>query len=433
MTTHGLRRVSAASISAQQASRIYPDVSRITRAEALKTAKRVAAVLGLKASKIALIDQLFAFSQPQDWRGASRPIIWPTNKLLARRLGVTISTLKYHLHGLVQAGLIAYFDGPTFQRKGRRDEAGNIVEGNGIDLSPVAVRYAEFAERVAAAEREAQDRQQASYRRTVLRREIEAVIADAMRQDLAGPWQQFRARLDRLCAIRATSLEALQEQNGAYEALRDDAEEAYNDASQRAILDTAVAKFRPQQTTADGQNSVDCIRRREPEGSPHSCAVTFGDVRSADDKSGVARSEPQVSAPGSRSDPSDDIKNISLPLVKDACPHAADFIPDAFASWAAFRSHVDTMCRITSINPQVLEEARMFLGADLAAVAVALTLQKSSVGSVAKPGAYLRSLVQRGRAGELHLSRSLFALLNVRSRPAAGVKGDRTAYIACEF
>jgi replication initiation protein RepC len=49
-------------------------------------------------------------------------------------------------------------------------------------------------------------------------------------------------------------------------------------------------------------------------------------------------------------------------------------------------------------------------------VAVAVTFQKTTVNGVAKPGAYLRTLVQRGHAGQLFLSRSLFAMQAANAR-----------------
>ena len=77
------------------------------------------------------------------------------------------------------------------------------------------------------------------------------------------------------------------------------------------------------------------------------------------------------------------------------------------------------LARLCSINPQVVDEAPRHLGSNLAtvAVAVAVTFQKTTVNGAAKPGAYLRTLVQPGRAGQLFLSRSLFAIARSPGRP----------------
>ena len=128
----GLRRVSSETIAATGYARRYsePGTKCVTRPAALNVAKLAAAAMGLKTAKLALIDQLFASSKPADWtRPGVAPVVWPSNERLARRLGVKVSTMKHHLNGLVRAGLVAYSDGPTYQRRGRRDEEGHIVEG----------------------------------------------------------------------------------------------------------------------------------------------------------------------------------------------------------------------------------------------------------------------------------------------------------------
>ena len=148
----GLRRVSAASIVSQQTARRYADVATISRADAIRVAKRAAAAMGLKTAKLAMLDALFGFSKAVDWNAGSRPVVWPSNATLARRLSISISTAKHHLRGLVEAGLVAYADSPTFQRRGRRDAEGKIIESYGIDLSPITVRYDELAQMAAVAE-----------------------------------------------------------------------------------------------------------------------------------------------------------------------------------------------------------------------------------------------------------------------------------------
>lgn len=101
---------------------------------------------------------------------------------------------------------------------------------------------------------------------------------------------------------------------------------------------------------------------------------------------------------------------ISLPLVRDACPTVADFVPAAFDSWSALRDSGREIAVASGINPQVWQEAQSVLGPDIAVAALAVTVQKTEMGLVAKPGAYMRRLSQLGRDGELHISRSLFGL-----------------------
>ena len=117
----------------------------------------------------------------------------------------------------------------------------------------------------------------------------------------------------------------------------------------------------------------------------------------------------------------DDLQYISLPLVQDACPKVATYVPQAFDSWSTLRDSGRDLCGAAGINPQVWQEALGVLGADLAVAALAVTIQKHEVGLVAKPGAYLRTLIQRGRDGELHVSRSLFGMAQAGYSGAGGL------------
>lgn len=419
----GLRKSSWQSLGAQKTARTYREAKTpsVTRTAALQVAKRAAAALGLKAAKIALIDQLFACSKACDWtRPGTPPVVWPSNARLARSLGLSVSTMKHHLNGLVRAGLVAYGDHPTYQRRGVRDAEGNIVEAYGIDLSPIAVRFHELLELAEAAEYHAREWRRLSYRRTSLRKEIQSLIVSAVEDDLSGPWGHLQARLDVLRELQPTELDDLAAQVEALGQLRDEVESAYEQAVGDGNFDSAVSKFRPVQTTAepsDSESSKDEWRRA----NARQVDRIGASGPSTDKKSGA---EPHA-APAAKSvadSLNDDAQVISLPLVRDACPAVSDFAPEAFASWRAFRDSGRALCAAVGINPQVWQEARATLGSDLAASALALTVQRSSAGVVAKPGAYLRTLVQRGRDGELHLSRSLFALAKGGLAEKAGTR-----------
>lgn len=411
MHAAGLRRSSPETLSAEKFARTYREgkVPAVTRTAALQVAKRAAAAMGLKAAKLALIDQLFGASKPADWRTPGQPpIIWPSNARLARSLGLSVSTMKHHLKGLVEAGLVSYSDHPTYQRRGRRDAEGNIVEAYGIDLSPIATRFAELHELAEAADYEAGERRRLSYRRTILRKEIQSLIISAVEQRLAGPWGQLQARLDVLREHRAVGLHDLRTQVEALDVLREEVESLYGKGFEDRNFDATVSKFRPVQTTAEPSNS-ESSKHESSRANARQLNPLTASGHTTEKKSDEVDASPQPSR--SAADIlKDDAQMISLPLVQAACPAVRDYAPDAFANWRAFRASGHVLCAAAGINPQVLQEAQAILGPDLAASALAITVQRSNTGAVAKPGAYLRRLVQRGRDGELHLSRSLFAL-----------------------
>ena len=90
-------------------------------------------------------------------------------------------------------------------------------------------------------------------------------------------------------------------------------------------------------------------------------------------------------------------------------------MPGIFDNWSALRETGLELCAAVGINPQVWREALAILGPDMAISALAVTIQKSEVGLVTNPGAYMRRLIQRGREGELHISRSLFGMAQARA------------------
>lgn len=419
----GLRKINPNRLAATEYAREYRQAGarRITRTAALTVAKRAAAALGLKAAKLALLDQLFGSSRPQDWTGEGVvPIIWPSNAHLAHKLGVSVSTMKHHLNGLVEAGLVAYSDGPTYQRRGRRDAEGKIIDAAGIDLSPIAVRFAELSEIADAAEYRSREWKRCSNRRTILRKEIQALILSAREEGLEGPWDHAQARLDVLREARAADLDELTAWVDNLESLQEELEAAYNKGLHVRNMHAAVSKFRPLLTTAESPNSESSnpMRPRANARDSHLKAASGGMALEKKPEE-TSRSAQERRSP--REALADDLQYISLSLVQKACPKIATYAPHAFESWSMLRDSGRDLCAAAAINMQVWQEAQAVLGPDLAIAALAVTLQKHDAGLVAKPGAYLRRLVQRGQDGELHVSRSLFGMAESGYSGAGGM------------
>ncbi|MCW8060570.1 plasmid replication protein RepC [Agrobacterium tumefaciens] len=405
----GARKVTPGSLIAQRAARHYAGdrSTPIKRIEALQLAKRAAAAMGLKAAKIAMIDKLFGYSPSGDWGSkVANPIVWPSNEALARQLGLSVSTARHHLRGLAEAGLIAHSSHPTFQRRGVRDKNGYIVEAYGIDLSPIIVRYDELLAIAEAYEQEGRDRRALSLQRTQLRREIEGILEAARRDRIVGTrWQQYQARLDRLRETRVRSIAEYRETIAAYTRLLSEVEDGYEGAHSRSDLDTTVSGIRSLQATAD--ISSDKCRHEASYGGSNAlpCPSANASERMRTASRPLAWSE-QAQDLHFRSDTG----HVSLGLVRSACPALEDQIPRIFDSWTVLRASGYRLCAAAQINAQVWTEAEAYLGLDTAIAALAVTIQRAADGHVVNPGAYLRTLIQRGRRGELRISRSLFAL-----------------------
>src|ERR1700740_1786616 len=107
--------------------------------------KAAAPRLGLSTRLVHAVDWLFRFTQPQDWERGGRPIVWPSASMQQEALGLSPTQVKAINRALIEAGFISLKDSPHGKRYGKRDQkTGRITKAYGFDLSPLAVRHAEF-------------------------------------------------------------------------------------------------------------------------------------------------------------------------------------------------------------------------------------------------------------------------------------------------
>ena len=67
---------------------------------------------------------------------------------------------------------------------------------------------------------------------------------------------------------------------------------------------------------------------------------------------------------------------------------------------------------MAGISEDAWNVAQKVMGPGVAAAAIALIFDKHTDGEVKSPGGYLRGMVEKARAGELHLDRSFYGRLN---------------------
>lgn len=104
------------------------------------------------------------------------------------------------------------------------------------------------------AEHAAREWKRYSNRRTILRKEIQSLLLSAREEGFDGSWDHAQARLDVLREARATDLDELASWVGQLESMQEELEAAYTDALNKRNMHTAVSKFRPLLTTAEGHN-----------------------------------------------------------------------------------------------------------------------------------------------------------------------------------
>ncbi len=147
-TKTGYRKATPAGEAARKRVKSYRQSNtRHSMPEVIRTFKRMKSHLGVTAAMYEMMDHLFSYTQEQDWLSGNA-IIWPSNRRLAEELGIQERSVQLRLKKLTDLGLICHKDSPNGGRWGHRDSENNIIEGFGIDLTPLATQMTKWSEKL---------------------------------------------------------------------------------------------------------------------------------------------------------------------------------------------------------------------------------------------------------------------------------------------
>lgn len=378
----------------------------ITPSAALAALKRSSSYMGFPLRVVAVIDLLFAWTKQQDWRGGRLPIVWPSNDLLAQKLGVGVRQVQKLLNQAQALGLISFLDSPNGHRGGRRAEDGSITWGYGIVLAPIGSRYAEFAE---CAARGAQE----DAVRLVLRKRIAAARRKVRALAQAATDRQFmhlKADDDLALALMATEQMRSVRDTGLLGACAEQMEGRARVLAK--ALAEAMATFHVECVTLNDSCSDDSE-------DTHSTTTNQLQSANADTSSGYPKKSSEVegsghSHPGSAVE--DDLKKhgISPAFIAEIAP---DLCPSQLYNhqgWGELLASAERMSRQWGISSHAFHEAVRVMGQRGAAASVFATLQKYRRGEVHRPGAYLRGMTSKACRGELNLARTLHGLKDAK-------------------
>lgn len=396
----------------------------VPKTQAFVAVKRVGAHIGLKAGDMLLLDTLGAFTQAQDWEEGQRPIVWASNSYLMEQTGFSLSALKRHARRLAEIGVIAFKDSPNGKRWGHRDADGRIIEAYGFDLSPLSARAEEFERLHAELQAERELCQRLKRQITVARRMIRARIEAAQRGALIGPWTQlsslFEDLLHRL-PRRNTASEALERLLGWFRELQERVEATYL----KAVRADEVVENMPATTEQEPKESQE-MDPREVISEPHILTTTQLSPVTCN------RSETeQAAAVVPNAPPEEKVDTeledwvvethrkrgaaLDLPTVMQACPEFASWARNMggyLKDWGDLHRVVGQLRPMIGVSEHAWNLAQDRLGPQVATAALVLTFDKHCAGEVASPGGYLRGMVEKAGAGELHLERSFYGRLS---------------------
>ena len=396
----------------------------VPKTRAFVALKRVGAHIGLKAGDMLLLDTLGAFTQAQDWEEGRRPIVWASNAYLMEQTGFSLSALKRHARRLAEIGVIAFKDSPNGKRWGHRDQDGVIVEAYGFDLSPLSARVEEFEQLHAELQVERELCQRLKRQVTVARRMIRARIEAAVSGALRGPWAQFTSLfeelLDRL-PRRNVASETLERLLAWFRDLQERVEAAYLKAIRTDEVVENTAK-----TCEQVSEQTQEMNPREVISDPHILItkqlnpVISNSSEKEEAAAVVPNAPPEEQVDRELEDWVAETRKkrgaaLDLPTVMQACPEFATWARNMggyLKDWGDLHRVAGQLRPMIGISEHAWNLAQDRLGPQIATAALVLVFDKHAAGEVASPGGYLRGMVEKAGAGELHLERSFYGRLS---------------------
>ena len=307
------------------------------------------------------------------------------------------------LNALIRAKLITPVDSPTGRRWGHRDaKTGKIIEAYGFDLSPIALRHAEF---VALAERAAaEERERAALRRrlTIARKAIQQIAETAIEHQLTDRnWRYWLAEaLTLVLTIRdELPLDQLHTIIAELDQRRADGETALR------------AAFDSQQNASAGAIGCTPITTTS---QPKADNSATGNIDSEESRNGQGDS-PVSPDPVSPEDSQPPLPAVTPKFVLNVSPELKPYIFTASPSWADIVEAANGLRQQLGISRSAWIDACQTMGRYQAATAVAVIAAKGK--TIRSPGGYLRGMISRAQNGELHLSNSLWGLARRERSP----------------
>ena len=389
-TPFGRRPLTAAQVHAQANAAACPRDATVNKWTVFRHIAQAKAHIGVSDRSLAVLNALLTF-HPETALTAGEGadlVVFPSNEQLALRAhGMAEPTLRRHLAALVEAGLVIRRDSPNGKRYARKGQGGVIVHAFGFDLTPIVARAAEFESQADLVQTERRALQVAREAVTILRRDAVKLILAGAEAGIAADWEGARARY-------ATVM------GGLGRSPRAETLEAVREALTRLVADvSSLLATKPESGKSSGnpdrserhiQNSKPDLSDSEPAAEPR------------EEGQGGSRPEP-VDRPGA---------SYPLGMVLDACPDIADYARDGIRSWRDLSDVADLVRSMLGISPSAWREAQDVMGPEAAAATMAAILQRAE--HIKSPGGYLRTLVERKRAGQYSLGPVLQALNRAR-------------------
>jgi replication initiation protein RepC len=424
----GFRRLTPSLLRADRVAGGYaglPDGVTVP-GQLLAAFKAAAPRLGLPPRLVHAVDWLFRFTQPQDWGRGGRPIVWPSAATQQEALGLSESQVKAINRALIEAGLITMRDSPNGKRYGVRDRAERITEAYGFDLSPIAVRHAEFVRLAEAARAERAEMGRLRRRVTIARNGIAQILETAADYGFQDEDWTSLAREARSLATSLRRVERPAEMALGVENL---------ERRQRSARERLEARL---STVTVGPSGAVDSDPKGPENRPHQYTYNLGlnpesdtviapETRSQSAGTVVpnqalpewARAS-QENKPATSARIEGTVLRLSTDELVRLAPRLRGYLATPSPTWPDVVVAADWLRGELGVSKSLWGEACLTMGREAAAIAVAIVSAKPAGHFRSSPGGYFHGMVAKAKAGELNLGRTIWGLRTATQQASEG-------------
>ena len=388
-TPFGRRPLTLAQVAAQAKAKSRPLDRAVHKWQLFRDICAAKTLLAVSDRELAVLNALLTF-HPETVLTGEGLIVFPSNQQLCLRAhGMAESTVRRHLFGLVEVGLILRRDSPNGKRYARKSRAGTIEKAFGFDLAPLVARAEEIAEKAEAVRAEEIALRLVRERISLCRRDIIKMIALGMEERVAGDWQVihvgFRSIIEGI--PRGAGRPELEPVAESLTVLAEDIAKLLEDHANSQKKSGNAGQSERHYQTSNPKPLVESEPRH-----------------------------PNVEAAGLKPAIEMPKRDYVFPLgmVLNACPDLIDYARHGITNWRDFLATVAVIRPMLGISPSAWEEAAEVMGESQAAIVIACILQRSS--QIVSAGGYLRDLTRRAREGEFSVGPMLMALLSTKRR-----------------
>ncbi len=406
----GFRRFDGAAAEAARLTmefRGLPDAQG--HGQALAAFKRAAAYLKVPPSVVQLIDVMFSWTKPEDWRAGATPIVWPRNEKLARALGLRVRQVQNLLDRAISLRLISHRDSPNGHRGGVRGPDGQIKWAYGIVLSPIGTRMAEFQDIAERGAREDERIDGLKKRLSAARRRTSSLAQTVIDHAIPGTKADEELALALTATRQMRNVRDVELLTGCVEQIE------ARGRTLEALVTEALRQLNPNNIVGRSDN----IAPKDADRCIHSTTTTQPQTAEAVTGSGSAgssRKSGDARPPLFQSEVEEDLDNhgVDPSFIESVTPELCHTFRLERREWGDVINLAERLVEQNSIHRHAWHEACRLMGQRGAAASVIATVYKYQAGEVRRPGAYLRGMSDRASRGELHLGRTFHGLKETR-------------------